>query len=106
MELELDGQVAVVTGGASGIGLACARSLARAGCRVALWDLSTGGNDTSATIREDFACPECWYRFVTGDFWTVGSRPMPAGHEPSARFVRMPDRADRALMVCAAPEES
>src|SRR5437867_3836330 len=40
MELELDGHVAVVTGGASGIGLACARGLAREGCRVALWDVS------------------------------------------------------------------
>ena len=40
MDLELTGDVAVVTGGASGIGLACARSLAQEGCRVALWDLS------------------------------------------------------------------
>ena len=40
MELELDGHVAVVTGGASGIGLACARGLAREGCRVAVWDVS------------------------------------------------------------------
>jgi NAD(P)-dependent dehydrogenase (short-subunit alcohol dehydrogenase family) len=40
MELELDGHVAVVTGGASGIGLACAQALAREGCRVAVWDVS------------------------------------------------------------------
>ncbi len=40
MNLELEGSVAVVTGGASGIGWACARTLAREGCRVALWDLS------------------------------------------------------------------
>ncbi len=38
MDLELDGHVAVVTGGASGIGLGCAQSLAREGCRVAVWD--------------------------------------------------------------------
>ena len=38
MDLELNGHVAVITGGASGIGLACARGLAREGCRVALWD--------------------------------------------------------------------
>ena len=40
MEFELDGHVAVVTGGASGIGLACARGLADEGCRVVLWDVS------------------------------------------------------------------
>ena len=35
---ELSGRVAVVTGGASGIGLACARRLAAAGARVAIAD--------------------------------------------------------------------
>lgn len=40
MELDLNGNTAVVTGGASGIGLACARALEREGCRVAIWDVS------------------------------------------------------------------
>ena len=40
MELGMTGDVAVVTQGASGIGWACARSLSREGCSVALWDLS------------------------------------------------------------------
>ncbi len=35
---ELSGQVALVTGGASGIGLACARELSRRGARVAIAD--------------------------------------------------------------------
>ncbi len=42
MDLELRGHVSVVTGGASGIGLACARKLAAEGCQVAIWDLTTG----------------------------------------------------------------
>lgn len=40
MELELNGSVALVTGGASGIGYACAHMLALEGCPVSLWDLS------------------------------------------------------------------
>ena len=38
MDLELRDHVAVVTGGASGIGLACVEALEREGCRVAVWD--------------------------------------------------------------------
>jgi 2-hydroxycyclohexanecarboxyl-CoA dehydrogenase len=54
MELELSGHIAVVTGGASGIGLACARGLAREGCRVAVWDLSTGVAETAAALTKEF----------------------------------------------------
>jgi len=43
MDLELSGRVAVVTGGASGIGAACARALINEGCRVAVWDLVSEG---------------------------------------------------------------
>jgi 2-hydroxycyclohexanecarboxyl-CoA dehydrogenase len=42
MDLELNGHVAVVTGGASGIGRACVEALEKEGCRVAVWDLSNG----------------------------------------------------------------
>ena len=37
--IDLEGRAAVVTGGATGIGLAVARRLADSGARVALWDL-------------------------------------------------------------------
>lgn len=40
MDLELKDHVAVVTGGASGIGAACVEALRREGCRVAVWDVS------------------------------------------------------------------
>ncbi len=39
MDLHLRDLVAVVTGGASGIGAATVRALAAEGCRVAIWDL-------------------------------------------------------------------
>ena len=39
MKLELENHVVAITGGASGIGLACARGFTAEGCRVAIWDL-------------------------------------------------------------------
>ena len=43
----IQGQAAIVTGGARGFGLGIARRLAAAGCRVALWDRSFDGFDAS-----------------------------------------------------------
>ncbi len=40
MDLGMTRKVAVVTGGASGIGAATVRTLAEEGCRVAVWDLA------------------------------------------------------------------
>src|SRR3954453_18466591 len=57
MELELNGHIAVVTGGASGIGLACARGFAREGCRVALWDVSPDVHDIAAALAKEFGHP-------------------------------------------------
>lgn len=59
MELELRGHVAIITGGASGIGLACARSLAREGCAIALWDLSD-----AVTASAEVLAAECGTRAV------------------------------------------
>ena len=42
---ELDGKVAVITGGASGIGLACAHTMARSGADVSVWDLDQDALD-------------------------------------------------------------
>ena len=50
MKLELEGHVAVVTGGASGIGWACAQMLADEGCRLSLWDVSGQVKDQAATL--------------------------------------------------------
>ena len=65
MNLELDGHVAVVTGGASGIGLACARELSREGCRVAVWDLASAADrDLHSIVVDvsDFAAVEAAVR--------------------------------------------
>jgi len=49
IETSLAGKVALVTGGASGIGLACARELVAAGARVLLGDLDSDGVAAAAS---------------------------------------------------------
>ncbi len=39
----LDGKVAVITGGASGIGRACAHTMARSGADISVWDVDRAG---------------------------------------------------------------
>jgi len=48
MHLDFTGKVAVVTGGANGIGLACARLLAGSGARVWILDVEGGASDEAA----------------------------------------------------------
>ena len=53
MQLELKDHVALVTGGASGIGAATARTLAAEGCRVVIADINfTGGTAVTAEIAK------------------------------------------------------
>ena len=47
---ELDGKVGIVTGGASGIGMAIAETLAREGAVVVVFDLSPGSAPKSAAL--------------------------------------------------------
>jgi 2-dehydro-3-deoxy-L-rhamnonate dehydrogenase (NAD+) len=54
---ELDGKVAVITGGASGIGLACAHALARSGAGVCLWDLKGEALETAVAGLEQYGNP-------------------------------------------------
>jgi NAD(P)-dependent dehydrogenase (short-subunit alcohol dehydrogenase family) len=46
--MRLDGQAAIVTGGASGLGAATARRLASGGCRVALLDINQSAAEAQA----------------------------------------------------------
>ena len=46
--MELNGTVALVTGGASGLGLATAHRLAAGGARVAVVDLASSGGEAVA----------------------------------------------------------
>ena len=56
--MEIKGQAAIVTGGASGLGAATARALAAAGAKVAVFDLNEkGANDVAKDIGGiAFAC--------------------------------------------------
>ena len=51
MNLGLEGRVALVTGGASGIGRACVDALVAEGARVAIVDRSPGGPEIAAALR-------------------------------------------------------
>ena len=50
--MEIKGQAAIVTGGASGLGAATARALAASGAKVAVFDLNEkGAADVAASIK-------------------------------------------------------
>jgi len=60
MSGELSGQVAIVTGGASGIGAASATLLAAAGAAVVVADLNAAKDGIGRFVRHDVTAEESW----------------------------------------------
>ncbi|MBI2738215.1 MAG: SDR family oxidoreductase [Rhodospirillales bacterium] len=60
MSGELSGQVAIVTGGASGIGAASAALLAEAGAAVIVADLNAAKDGVGRFVRHDVTSEESW----------------------------------------------
>ena len=54
MDLNLTGNTAIITGGASGIGLATAKAFAAEGCSVVLWDLAGSVEEVAQEIAQQF----------------------------------------------------
>jgi NAD(P)-dependent dehydrogenase (short-subunit alcohol dehydrogenase family) len=72
---QMDGKVAIVTGGASGIGAACATTLAREGAKVVVTDLDDAGGRAAAEriagsggeaifLHHDVSLEETWPEIV------------------------------------------
>jgi NAD(P)-dependent dehydrogenase (short-subunit alcohol dehydrogenase family) len=65
---QLNGKVAIVTGGASGIGEACSRTLAQAGAKVAVTDVDTArGEAVVAAIKAGGGEAAFWQQDVTDE---------------------------------------
>lgn len=63
----LTDKIALVTGGASGIGFDTVVRLLREGCRVAVWDASEGGIEKSRNLLTDFKERLLWRRVDIAD---------------------------------------
>jgi NAD(P)-dependent dehydrogenase (short-subunit alcohol dehydrogenase family) len=86
--MELNGRIAVVTGGASGIGAAVAKDLAADGARVVTWD-RTDSADVTCDIREP-ATVEAAMRQTLREAGVPTTWVMAAGINGRAPFVDTP----------------
>jgi 2-hydroxycyclohexanecarboxyl-CoA dehydrogenase len=73
MDLQLSNQSAVVTGGASGIGLAIAKGLLAEGCRVAIWDFASNVEQIAAKLASETGRQIVGFRVDVADFSAAAS---------------------------------
>ena len=88
MDLQLKEHVAIVTGGASGIGLAIARGFAAEGCHVALWDRAPQVTERAGDLAAEFAVRTIGLR--------VDVAGMPSAHSLDLGSMGEPMKAMRA----------
>jgi NAD(P)-dependent dehydrogenase (short-subunit alcohol dehydrogenase family) len=89
---DLEGKVAVVTGGARGLGFSMGRALARHGVRVGLVDLLGDVESSAATLAEE-AGVEC----------VAALADVTSSDDVAAAFARVSERlGSPSLLVCAA----
>jgi len=86
--MKLEGRIAVVTGGASGIGAAVAKDLTAAGARVVTWDI-TGSADVLCDIRDEESVKAAMRRTVR-EAGVPSAWIMSAGINGRAPFVDTP----------------
>lgn len=93
MDIGISGHTAVITGGASGIGLATARAFCREGCSVVLWDNAAHVAGVAAELALEFDVVVKCNRVDITDFAAVGA---------AAREVFGCDNRPEHLVHCAA----
>jgi 3(or 17)beta-hydroxysteroid dehydrogenase len=72
MDGELSGQVAIITGGASGIGAASAALLEAAGARVVVADIQAAKDTAGRFVSHDVASEDSWKALLANTLATEG----------------------------------